>query len=611
MYIKRLTSMNVPFNFTTAHAKAEEKALLDSGATENFIDKQTWERMGVGKRPLVKPIKVYNVDGTENRQGEMTHFCRLRIIYNGEEDLQNFYITNLGKDRLILGYPFLHRFNPDVNWREGSLSGGQVEIQSAIFKHLDSLVTHSIIARSCATPTSCSTLTSVRASSPTGSRARLRARCRAQGRSGPARRGDRAGRMAGGADGRDRSGFHGLAARGADHVDADASEVFLPLPRPRRQAGAALPAWSPTMAADDGGAEIVAGNERVLRARLADARSSGTRTARPKLESALPQARRARVPRQLGTMADKAERLASWRPRSPIDRQAPTAGAVARSARARSWPRPISRPAWSASSPSCRASWAAITRCHDGERRRVADAIAEHYSPLGPSDRCPSAPVSVAVALADKIDTLVGFFVIGEKPTGSKDPFALRRAALGVIRLILENELRLPLRGDAAGAAFGTDWPAARCGDRRSVELLDFFAERLKVHLRERGRAARSHRRRVCRRRRGRSGAADRAASTALAAFLGSEDGVNLLDRLSPRRQHRRDRGEARTASPIAAYPMRRTSSTAGGNGACATPRRGARAVGAAALAREEFAAAMAALARLARPVDDFSRRSP
>jgi glycyl-tRNA synthetase beta chain len=76
----------------------------------------------------------------------------------------------------------------------------------------------------------------------------------------------------------------------------------------------------------------------------------------------------------------------------------------------------------------------------------VAEAIGEHYAPQGPGDRCPTAPVSVAVALADKIDTLVGFFGIGEKPTGSKDPFALRRAALGIIRLIVENRLRLPLR---------------------------------------------------------------------------------------------------------------------------------------------------------------------
>jgi gag-polyprotein putative aspartyl protease len=107
MYIKRLTSMNVPFSFQTAHAMAKETALLDSGATENFIDKATWKRMKVGRQPLVKLINVYNVDGTENKQGEMTHYCRLRITYNNQEDLQGFYIMNLGKDRLILGYPFL------------------------------------------------------------------------------------------------------------------------------------------------------------------------------------------------------------------------------------------------------------------------------------------------------------------------------------------------------------------------------------------------------------------------------------------------------------------------------------------------------------------------
>ena len=81
----------------------------------------------------------------------------------------------------------------------------------------------------------------------------------------------------------------------------------------------------------------------------------------------------------------------------------------------------------------------------------MAEAIAEHYKPLGPNDTCPTAPVSVAVALADKIDTLVGFFAIGEKPTGSRDPFALRRAALGVIRIVLENGLRLSLRDVFSG----------------------------------------------------------------------------------------------------------------------------------------------------------------
>ena len=80
-----------------------------------------------------------------------------------------------------------------------------------------------------------------------------------------------------------------------------------------------------------------------------------------------------------------------------------------------------------------------------GEEPSVAAAIEEHYKPQGPNDRIPTSPVSIAVALADKLDTLVGFWAIDEKPTGSKDPYALRRAALGVIRIVLENELRLPL----------------------------------------------------------------------------------------------------------------------------------------------------------------------
>ena len=80
-----------------------------------------------------------------------------------------------------------------------------------------------------------------------------------------------------------------------------------------------------------------------------------------------------------------------------------------------------------------------------GEDPSVAAAIEEHYKPQGPNDRIPAAPVSIAVALADKLDTLVGFWAIDEKPTGSKDPYALRRAALGVIRIVLENELRLSL----------------------------------------------------------------------------------------------------------------------------------------------------------------------
>ena len=86
----------------------------------------------------------------------------------------------------------------------------------------------------------------------------------------------------------------------------------------------------------------------------------------------------------------------------------------------------------------------------------VAEAIEDHYKPQGPNDRIPTSPVSIAVALADKLDTLVGFWAIDEKPTGSKDPYALRRAALGVIRIVIENELRLPLTDLFSNAYVGT-----------------------------------------------------------------------------------------------------------------------------------------------------------
>jgi glycyl-tRNA synthetase beta chain len=132
----------------------------------------------------------------------------------------------------------------------------------------------------------------------------------------------------------------------------------------------------------------------------------------------------------------------------------------------------------------------------DGEDDAVADAIAEHYSPAGPNDDCPTAPASVAVALADKLDTLVGFFAVDEKPTGSRDPYALRRAALGIIRLVLENDLRLPLREALMKAYQGynhvlLDFENTLAGGHKSEvvvdELFGFFADRLKVHLRERG----------------------------------------------------------------------------------------------------------------------------
>jgi glycyl-tRNA synthetase beta chain len=100
----------------------------------------------------------------------------------------------------------------------------------------------------------------------------------------------------------------------------------------------------------------------------------------------------------------------------------------------------------------------------------IADAIGDHYAPAGPNDRCPSAPLSITLALADKLDALTSFWSIGEKPTGSRDPFALRRAALGIIRIVVENKIRLPLK-----KFFDAD------------DLMAFLAERLKVQMREKG----------------------------------------------------------------------------------------------------------------------------
>ena len=145
---------------------------------------------------------------------------------------------------------------------------------------------------------------------------------------------------------------------------------------------------------------------------------------------------------------------------------------------------------------------------HEKLPAAVADAIGDHYAPAGPNDRCPSAPVSITVALADKIDALTSFWSIGEKPTGSRDPFALRRAALGVIRLVVENKLRIALsalleatfarideghtrRREEEGRARGGDFLVATVEvggpGTQTRELLAFFADRLKVQMREQG----------------------------------------------------------------------------------------------------------------------------
>ena len=111
--------MKMRFTFKTVRSVAEETALLDSGASENFLDKKVWKSLGIGRVRLERPIPVHNVDGTENRNGEIRHYCWLRVRLKGRNEKMKFYLTNLGKDRFILGYPFLWEFNPRIDWKTG------------------------------------------------------------------------------------------------------------------------------------------------------------------------------------------------------------------------------------------------------------------------------------------------------------------------------------------------------------------------------------------------------------------------------------------------------------------------------------------------------------
>jgi len=231
---------------------------------------------------------------------------------------------------------------------------------------------------------------------------------------------------------------------------------------------------------DDKGAAIIAGNERVLRARLADARFFWDLDRKRKLESRTAALAGVVFHARLGTLAEKAERLGKLAGELAAHipgvnrKHASRAGRLAKADLVTGMVGEF---------PELQGVMGRYYAFHDGEPDPVCEAIAGHYAPAGPADDCPTASVSVALALADKIDTLVGFFAIGETPTGSKDPFALRRAALGVIRLILENHLRIPLATIFSRAAsfYGK-------GVRLDPDdLLVFFADRLKVHLKEKG----------------------------------------------------------------------------------------------------------------------------
>ena len=243
----------------------------------------------------------------------------------------------------------------------------------------------------------------------------------------------------------------------------------------------------------DDGASIVAGNERVLRARLSDAKFFWDQDRKNPLESRVQNLADSVFHAKLGTMAQKVERIAVLAGELAPFIPGCDAGQAMRAARLAKADL-VTEMVYEF--PELQGTMGRYYALNDGENAAVADAIAEHYSPAGPNDDCPTAPASVAVALADKLDTLVGFFAVDEKPTGSRDPYALRRAALGIIRLVLENGLRLPLRGTLLKAYWGYNetvpgFEKTLAGGHKPKilerELLDFFADRLKVHLRDRG----------------------------------------------------------------------------------------------------------------------------
>ena len=221
--------------------------------------------------------------------------------------------------------------------------------------------------------------------------------------------------------------------------------------------------------APDHGAAILAGNQRVLAARLSDAAffwENDLRIARAGMAPWRDALAKVTFHNKLGTLADKVARVADL-----AEKLAPAIGADPAEARQAAEIAKLDLASEMVYEfPELQGRMGRYYAEAAGMPPQIAAAAEEHYAPLGPSDTVPSAPVSVAVALADKLDTLTGFWAIDEKPTGSKDPFALRRAALGVIRLLLENDKRLSLRDYGVGD-----------------DLLGFFHDRLKVYLRDRG----------------------------------------------------------------------------------------------------------------------------
>ena len=349
--------------------------------------------------------------------------------------------------------------------------------------------------------------------------------------------------------------------------------------------------------ASDGGKAIVAGNERVIRARLSDAKFFYETDLKTKLEDRLPKFDAIVFHEKLGTQGERVNRIE--RLAAEI---APLVGAdVEKTRRAAHLAKADLLTEVVGEFPELQGLMGKYYALAQGEDASVAAASEEHYKPQGPADRVPTDAVSVAVALADKIDTLVGFWAIDEKPTGSKDPYALRRAALGVIRLIVENTLRLPILKAAESAIFGV----SAKGDNAKLpsDLLTFFADRLKVQLRDQG---------------ARHDLVDAVFSLggqddlllvvrrveALAKFLDTDDGKNLLAGTKRANnilgiEEKKDKRSFDGAPDAALYKLDEEKALAKAIDQVKNE-------AGAAVAKEDFAAAMSAMARLRPAVDAF-----
>jgi glycyl-tRNA synthetase beta chain len=348
--------------------------------------------------------------------------------------------------------------------------------------------------------------------------------------------------------------------------------------------------------ARDKGNAIVAGNERVIRARLADAKFFFEQDRKVMLPDRVPKLKEIVFHEKLGSQYERVQRV--WRlarELAPlVDADPDLAERAAILAKADLVSLMVGE------FPELQGVMGRYYALDQEEIEAVADAIAAHYRPLGPSDDVPHEPVAIAVALADKLDMLVGFWAIDEKPTGSKDPYALRRAALGVIRIVLENDLRLRLKEylltHQATAKF--DPAVHNLADR----LLSFFADRLKVHLRDQG---------------ARHDLVDAVFALggddlliivrrveALGRFLDTEDGEHLL--IGAKRAINilriEEKKDSRTydESPDPTL-FKRPEEKALAKAVDAVEK-----ASAAAITREDFEAAMAEMAKLRTPVDEF-----